>query len=135
MKRDPQPQKLSREQHGALRLAKLLRLEPTLPVPPHIVAALVREQAGLTQHFAEEERDLLPQLLAFGEQQLADRLLAEHQEMLALCQQLDNVDSLNRFGSLLQAHVRFEEREMFEVLQRHWATRDATGKPLSKAEA
>lgn len=135
MKRDPQLQKLSREHHGALRLAKLLRLEPTLPVPPHIVAALTREQAGLTRHFAEEERDLLPQLLAFGEQQLAQRLLAEHQEMLALCQQLDNVDSLNRFGSLLQAHVRFEERELFEVLQRHWATRDATGNPLSKAEA
>lgn len=120
MQRAPQLIQLSREHHGALRLALQLRLDPAQPVPAQVVDKLLKERPQLLEHFAAEERDLLPQLHAFGESRLAQRLLDEHREMRALCQQPFEVARLARFGSLLQAHVRFEERELFAVLQQHW---------------
>jgi hemerythrin-like domain-containing protein len=76
--------------------------------------------AGLERHFAEEETDLLSELERVGELGLAARLRAEHLELRRLARKATARASLVRFGMLLEAHVRFEERELFPALERHW---------------
>lgn len=120
MRRDPQLIQLSREHHAALRLAKLLQIDAQSLPAAEVLAAVAHESKGLLSHFEREERELLPQLLGYGETQLAARLQDEHSQIRALLQ-ADDVASLKRLGVLLGQHVRFEERELFETLQRHWA--------------
>ncbi|MDR2188238.1 MAG: hemerythrin domain-containing protein [Azonexus sp.] len=73
----------------------------------------------LEPHFTEEERDLLPRLAAIGETQLVARTLDEHAQLRALATAIEGGDkaALTPFGTLLQAHVRFEERELFAVAE------------------
>ncbi len=120
MKRTPRLLALSREHHTALKLARRLAIDPAAEVPAAVAGAVIAERPVLLGHFAEEERDLLPELLRFGEQALADRLLDEHRQMEILSAMHHDPVALERLGVLLAAHVRFEERELFEVLQRHW---------------
>lgn len=131
MRRDPQLIQLSREHHAALRLAKQL-LEVQSPPAAEALAAVARESAGLLSHFEQEERELLPQLLNYGEAQLAARLQDEHRQMRALLQ-ADDAASLKLLGVLLGGHVRFEERELFETLQRHWAQQGGAAATESNA--
>lgn len=74
----------------------------------------------LEPHFQAEERDILPLLVAAGELALVERTLAEHVILRDLAGQLRSPDAatLARFAELLLAHVRFEERELFESAQR-----------------
>lgn len=126
MKRTARLLALSREHHTALKLARRLAIDPVAQVPAAVAEAVIAERPVLLRHFAEEERDLLPDLLRLGEQALADRLLDEHRQMEILSAMHHDPVALERLGVLLAAHVRFEERELFEVLQRHW---DAATEP------
>lgn len=120
MKRAPALQQLSREHHTALSLA--LRIAKA--GDDGVRADLMRRVPGLfaaelEPHFQEEEGRLLPQLAAAGEAALVERTLAEHAEMRAQVARLaaGEADALAPFGRLLQAHVRFEERELFVVAE------------------
>lgn len=124
MKRHPQLLELSREHHGALKLARHARLaaesgrgEEIARLAQRVVALFARE---LEPHFQVEEREVLPLLAAAGEGLLVERTLAEHAELRALADRLQVPDAatLARFAELLLAHVRFEERELFEAAQR-----------------
>lgn len=121
MLRDLRLIELSREHHVALRLAKRLAGAGTADSLPTVTSFLRQEKATLLRHFGDEERDLLPQLLDFGEAALAQRLVDEHREMEALMSHDQDPQALARLGRVLGEHVRFEERELFEVLQKHWA--------------
>jgi len=74
-------------------------------------------------HFAAEEEALFPEAAAFAElKALVEQLLAEHARLRddfdrAERRQLDAA-ALRDFGQLLSAHIRKEERELFEVCQR-----------------
>lgn len=125
MKRHPQLLLLSREHHGALKLARHARLavdsgrdDEIGRLAQRVVELFARE---LEPHFQVEERDLLPLLAAAGEHALVDRTLAEHADLRALVDHLRSPDAttLARFAELLLAHVRFEERELFESAQRY----------------
>ena len=74
-------------------------------------------------HFYAEERELFPVALRFPELgQLVDELLTEHarlREYFALAtERTMDPAKLHDFARKLSAHIRKEEREVFEVLQR-----------------
>lgn len=104
MKRDARLRKLSSEHHNALVLARKLRRGQEVDLP----AAFAAE---LAPHFAIEEKVLLPALRQAGREDLASRTLCDHDAMRAALAEPE------RFADLLEAHVRFEERELFPVCE------------------
>ena len=125
MKRDPALQELSREHYEALKLARDGRNAALAGDDSAVAALAVRIgsefERELEPHFIEEEATLLPFLVAAGEGALVERTLAEHTELRSLSAALRRPDAatLQRFSELLAAHVRFEERTLFEAAQAH----------------
>lgn len=70
----------------------------------------------LEPHFQVEELVLLPALEQAGESELARRTLDEHVELRRLIGE-DSPQAMTAFAELLTEHIRFEERELFEVAQ------------------
>ncbi|MBN9422842.1 MAG: hemerythrin HHE cation-binding protein [Candidatus Accumulibacter sp. 66-26] len=127
MKRHATLQDLSREHHTALKLALDAKRAAQAGEPAR-VQALAQACAELfprelEPHFVVEEVDLLPLLAQAGEDALVARTRHEHAQLRALAAQLPGADAalLLRFAELLAEHVRFEERELFEVAQAHFA--------------
>lgn len=120
MKRCPELQDLSREHHDALRLAlhfaRAAESGDELQVEAACEQARETFQNELLPHFREEEQLLLPRLEAAGASAQVARTLIEHRAMHRLVRELEIPDAevLARFAALLKAHVRFEERELFE---------------------
>jgi hypothetical protein len=72
----------------------------------------------LDPHFQIEEEHLLPALEAIGEASLASRIREDHSALRALRESHAPVQTLiNHFGELLESHIRFEERQVFEATQ------------------
>lgn len=123
MKRHPQLQDLSREHHGALKLARAARLAAESHDASQVAALAQRTTKlfadELESHFHVEEQGILRQMTAAGELALVQRTLDEHAEMrrLAALLAVPDAATLLRFADLLAAHVRFEERELFEAAQ------------------
>lgn len=122
MKRSDRLIKLSREHHHALVLAKRAQELGSRPGPETeaFMAQLVATfDTELEAHFAAEEKTLLPALKRVGELALVERTLFEHDELRYLIRRVAERDtvSLIRFGVTLAAHVRFEERELFNAAE------------------
>ena len=126
MKRSPVLQPLSREHHSALTLAKACEraaLSGDEVVVNLTCQRVIRAYANeLEPHFRFEEVSLLPLLHGTETQPLAERTLADHQQLRGLLDALRQNDAndaraLDSFGKCLSAHVRFEERELFPVLE------------------
>lgn len=143
MKRDASLTALSREHHTALSLAnrigKALRAGDETAIETARLDLVERARAELAPHFDEEEARLLPLLVACGEAALAERTLAEHIMLRRLAGAAaeavlpaDAIACLSAFATLLVAHVRFEEREMFQRVQ---ALRTQAGAGLPHAPA
>lgn len=119
MKRLPAFRALSSEHHAGLVLARRALLATTTEA----VADTWRDVesrfvAELEPHFREEETWLLPALERLGESTLVRRTLDEHSRLRSLVyEQEHDGENLQRFAELLQAHIRFEERELFEMAQ------------------
>lgn len=130
MRRDPRLIRYSQEHHAALRLARMLIQvdQGGGDTPAEVSAAIADARDDLERHFAEEERELIPQLRAVGESGLIARLQAEHLALAPLLRSPPAGKPLGHLGRLLEAHVRFEERELFAALQRHWALPAPGGK-------
>jgi hemerythrin-like domain-containing protein len=123
MKRSAILQPLSREHHTALTLAKAseraaqsgdkVRVSQTCQ---RVIRAYANE---LEPHFRIEEVSLLPLLHSTETQPLVERALADHQRLRGLIDALrqSDAEALDSFGKCLSAHVRFEERELFPVLE------------------
>ena len=123
MKRSAPLQPLSREHHTALTLAKACERaaqsgdeKQANETCQRAIKAFSEE---LEPHFCFEEQSLLPLLRSTENLPLAQRTLAEHQHLRALLDGLRQNDSeaLDSFGKCLSAHVRFEERELFPVIE------------------
>lgn len=123
MQRSPTLQPLSREHHSALRLAKICKRAAFSSDGAEVRRAClhaIQIYAGeLQAHFLFEEQSLLPPLNGTPHQALAERTLAEHRQLRALLPGLNKNDAgaLKNFGNCLAEHVRFEERELFPVLE------------------
>lgn len=123
MKRHPDLLQLSREHYGALKLARNTR-RAAESGEPDAVAALAQRvvevfPVELDPHFCAEEQGILVLLAQTGRDGLVARTLADHAELRRLAKALatPDADTLLRFADLLGAHVRFEEREVFEAAQ------------------
>lgn len=120
MKRRAALLKLSREHHTALVLtqciAKVSDASAIAGLMESVPAMFRRE---LEPHFLAEEQNLLPRLKAAGEIELVRRTLEEHRLLRGLAAQIasGHSASLKPFGVALNAHVRFEERELFAAAE------------------
>ncbi|MDD5176952.1 MAG: hemerythrin domain-containing protein [Sterolibacterium sp.] len=122
MKRSAALTQLSREHHTALVLAKhaqRMSMENKGAVLRFMAQAVETFSRELEPHFRSEENTLLPALKGVGEPEIVRRTLTEHEELRRLANQLKTEDttSLRRFGEALEAHVRFEERELFVLAE------------------
>ncbi|MGB4911777.1 MAG: hemerythrin domain-containing protein [Candidatus Dechloromonas phosphoritropha] len=127
MKRHPRLQDLSREHYSALKLARAARqaaesgeMDAMTTLAQRVVRLFATE---LDPHFRVEEQGILVALARAGENELVERTLSEHAELRRLNMLLSHPDAatLLRFADLLTAHVRFEERELFEAAQHQMA--------------
>lgn len=116
-------QPLSREHHTALTLAKACE-RAAQSRDENLVAKTCQRvirafSAELEPHFQVEEQSLLPLLRSAETRSLVQRTMADHQQLRALLDDLRRNDSeaLGSFGKGLSAHVRFEERELFAVIE------------------
>lgn len=123
MKRCPELQDLSREHHTALRLALGFRRAANGSDETALIEACnqARETFDneLLPHFREEEQNLLPRLESAGASAVVARTLIEHRALQRLVRELEipDADVLLRYADLLTAHVRFEERELFDLAE------------------
>ena len=123
MLRDPCLIPLSHQHHNALALCVLTRRSLAADPSPGNVAKLTRRAIGryeleLANHFEIEEQVLFP---ACGAMPLIAVLVAEHRKIEGLLAQLRTApteDLLEEFCALLSRHIRREENELFEVIQR-----------------
>ena len=122
MERDPGLRPFSRQHHAALVLAKRaqrMAAEGAHPPPPSIAGVLAIFAHEIEPHFQAEEQVLLPLLRTEETRPLAERTWAEHQRLRGLARRLaaGDLDRLAPFGKALEAHVRFEECELFPAAQ------------------
>lgn len=119
MKRHPALEPLSHDHHRALVLARRLRRAADEPggALRELEHAVQREfEAELDPHFRVEERCLLPALREAGADASVRRTEEDHARLRALVGGEEAPWSAARareLGALLEAHVRFEERELF----------------------
>lgn len=130
MKRHPALQSLSREHHHELSLARGLRRAASAPAEGRLIAgtAYVDQFFGpTTDHFRREEDEVFPVYTRHaGRTPLVERILREHMELHGLARKLRaqvaagevEPETLDALGKLLHDHVRVEERELFEEIQR-----------------
>ncbi len=124
MKRHQALQDLSREHHTALQLALKAKRAAVSGdqalVEATAATCLTAYAAELDPHFVVEETVLLPLLLGAGENALVAQVESDHRVLRDLCAQLQQADAttLLGFAECLTAHVRFEERELFGVVER-----------------
>lgn len=130
MKRHPGLAELSREHHQELVLARsLTRAADALPEERLAAATTYVEQffGPTAEHFRREEEVVFPVYVRHaGQTALVDRILREHMELHGLARELRaqvtagdvSPETLATLGSLLYDHVRLEERELFEEIQR-----------------
>jgi hypothetical protein len=128
MKRSAALAPLSRDHHVALEAALRLRRATAAD----LAAAKARFVAfwldSGARHFEVEEAIVLPALpdddAEWGA--AAARVRAEHADIIARAKALDDtdVDAARALGERLTAHVRFEERVLFGLLERKLAEDD-----------
>lgn len=71
----------------------------------------------LAPHFTLEEKQVFP--LLGNDHPMVRRALAEHREIRGMVgQRADTPEGLIRLADILQGHIRFEERTLFDELQK-----------------
>lgn len=75
--------------------------------------------AELEPHFRAEEELLLPELTSGANRELAERTLSEHHLLRSQIASgiAGDLDALRALADTLEAHVRFEERELYPACE------------------
>ena len=123
MRRDPSLIPLSHQHHNGLALCVLTRRSLAADLSPENIAKLAgrvidRYELELANHFEIEEQVLFP---LCGPMPLVAELLAEHRAIESLVAKLRTAPSaalLEEFCALLASHIRREENDCFEEIQR-----------------
>jgi len=130
MKRHEKLAPLSREHHDALILARLLRKNAPaykgLPDQPGAKATYAMNffKTNLEEHFSKEEV-LLHQVKKYNSEikKLTGEIISEHLQLAAMFNALQHAtelpDALDKLGTLLEEHIRKEERVLFPLIQEH----------------
>jgi hemerythrin-like domain-containing protein len=92
-----------------------------------------RYEVELTNHFEVEEQVLFPA----APSRLTEELIAEHRQLETMIERLRTTPSagvLTEFTALLRRHIRREENELFEQMQRDVPreTLDAVGQEIER---
>jgi quercetin dioxygenase-like cupin family protein/hemerythrin-like domain-containing protein len=123
VKRHPALVPLSHDHHQTLvRARELLRAAADADDDrlAEVAARFRRAFAGeVTRHFRDEEELLFP-LLAEAEEPSVEALSSaamQHARIRALVRHLPDREAAAELGALLEEHVRFEERELFPLIQ------------------
>jgi Hemerythrin HHE cation binding domain len=132
VKRVPGLRDLSDDHHTGLVLARRCRQagRPDSGVSPERMwqEVLAAFSSDLEPHFQIEEQHLVPALEAIGEASLASRIREEHRALRALRDAgVQSPLSLQRFGELLESHIRYEERQVFGPTQDRLAEKALEG--------
>jgi hemerythrin-like domain-containing protein len=121
MKRAEALRPLSREHLVALLAAKKLREAEDLAEAERLFLAFWEDDGQ--RHFRVEEEVLLPTWALHGEIDRAGvaRMLEEHlairREALRLAAGEASLEEIRELGTLLHDHVRFEERQLFPLVE------------------
>ena len=120
IKRSPQLAPLSREHHDGLLFAWKIKqgIENKAPLDLMRKYTLWFWQHHIKPHFFQEEKILVPCMPAGHP--LSVRMLEEHDQIRELILGLDgeaDIRTLVILSDLLNAHIRFEERELFVYLE------------------
>lgn len=127
MRRDPSLIPLSHQHHNGLALCVLTDRSLAKDPSPANVARLARRAADryeieLINHFEIEEQVLFAGVeRALGPDPLIAELAGEHRQIEALVKRLaaaPDADALGEFTALLRRHIRREENELFERVQK-----------------
>ena len=128
MKRSTALRSLSREHHHALTVAQRLRRADD---PDEATSDFLEFwRADGEEHFRIEEAVLLPLWALLGkiDERAAAQLSREHLAIrsvaLSLPSQKPSLETLHALGSDLAAHVRFEERELFPLIEEDLTAED-----------
>lgn len=120
MKRHLQLQPLSRQHHNGLLAVLLLKKGIKKAAAPKEMAAFILDfwYKDLEDHFKAEEDHLLPAVAITNfDQQLIDTLKEEHELLRSYIYMLQddpiNVEVIEQFHTLLEQHIRFEEKQFF----------------------
>ena len=124
MKRDPGLQPISRQHHDALMACLMIEKGVRKQTDLKILQDFTRKvwDNDLSRHFTLEENYLVPQLRQrkFPEY-IIQSLLRDHELLRVLSQRILNggasYQGFLTFSTLLEQHVRFEERLVFEKAQ------------------
>lgn len=124
IKRNIALQPLSRQHHNGLLFCLLLgkgvKKKAAIEHLQHFIARFRENE--LEVHFAKEERWLLP--LASQHAELAPLLSQMYAEHILLCKLLDDIErapnynDLSSLHTLLEKHIRFEERVLFIAMEK-----------------
>ncbi|AHM62710.1 hypothetical protein D770_22315 [Flammeovirgaceae bacterium 311] len=121
IKRNPALVEFSKDHHFGLLLVWKIRQGLQTGIAPVRISRYVSccYVADLAHHFADEELYLFPHLAPSDPQRL--RAEQDHTKIRSLVadikQKPDDEVKLTAFANLLDAHIRFEERELFNQLQ------------------
>lgn len=120
---------LSREHHGALILAQLLKKGAPVykGLPTDLTGkadyAIQFYQDNLIKHFEEEEQAVIKKIDGINADldKLANEITTEHKELRVLFTSIENTDELpthlDKLGNALEQHIRKEERIFFPMIQ------------------
>jgi len=130
---------LSHDHHHGLALALRCRKQSLGQIKPMGVEGLRERSAevihffsgDLTAHFRAEEDIVFPLLGSALPESLpiVEQLLKEHKQIAGMVRQLERNQRLSQilfdFGDLLERHIRWEERELFPLYEKHIPAQDA----------
>ena len=127
MKRIAALKALSIDHHHGLVLARKAKMAGTSGLQQSELQEIRNELQShaenvLTPHFEIEESCIAAALNALNDpdiDKLVNRLYREHDALRLLFSSIDmcNAAHLKQLGELLEQHIRFEERELFEAAQ------------------
>ena len=124
MKRDKNLIPLSHQHHNGLMAVLLLekgvKKNAELKIMNDFIIYCWEEE--LENHFIAEEKSFDPSLLHLPQlQELYDRMISEHQQIRsiinAIKQRVESMELVQTFHTLLENHIRFEERILFPFIQ------------------
>ncbi|HBY62762.1 MAG TPA: hypothetical protein DEH78_23305 [Solibacterales bacterium] len=126
MLRDPSLIPLSHQHHNGLALCVLTQRALQGAASVETIAQQARRivdryEIELTNHFALEEELLFPAAAAAGLEGLVAELTADHrrlEESVEALRSQPSREGIESFTALLRGHIRREESELFEEVQR-----------------
>lgn len=118
MNRAPELIPLSHDHHQALFVALRLRQATPLTLPAALGGLRAYWDGEGAAHFEAEEAWFVPGLSdAPGWDDAVARMLREHEDLRARIATVGQLDEAVALGERLRDHVRFEERELFGMVE------------------